>query len=191
MFCRKAMLPFGSHQPPPEEQEGAHRSILVQGYLAHKKQRPQGAHSRNMPRALWRPYGGGAVSYERGTPAEQQPPQGVFVCDHAGLVINKSSLSILGTLLSLLVKACATFSPISDGLQGYRAYSNRRSHTFEQSVCVTLNLRSTEKQSVCVSLNDLKSSKVRERRVCADLEFSTSTCTTKTRDRLGSPLLDP
>ena len=42
-------------------------------------------------------------------------------------------------------------------------------------MCVTLNLRSTEKQSVYVTLNDLKCSKVRERRVCADLEFSTST----------------
>ena len=72
----------------------------------------------------------------------------------------------------------------------YRAYSKLRSHTFEQSVCVTLNLTSTEKQSVCVTsdltstkqqsvwtLNDLKFSEVRERRVCADLEFSTSTCT--------------
>jgi hypothetical protein len=81
----------------------------------------------------------------------------------------------------------------------------RRSHTFEQSVCVTLNLRSTEKQTVCVTLNsrstekqsvcatlnDLKFSKVRERRVCADLDFSTCTCPTKTRDQLGCPLLDP
>ena len=25
---------------------------------------------------------------------EQQPPQGVFVCDHAGLLINKDSLSL-------------------------------------------------------------------------------------------------
>jgi len=34
----------------------------------------------------------------------------------------------------------------------YRPYSMRRSHTFEQSVCVTLNLMSIEKQSVCVTL---------------------------------------
>ena len=38
--------------------------------------------------------GGGAVSYERCTPVGHavQPPQGVLVCDHAGLVINKFSL---------------------------------------------------------------------------------------------------
>ena len=35
----------------------------------------------------------------------------------------------------------------------YRGVSNLRSHTFEQSVCVTLNLTSAEKQSVCVTLN--------------------------------------
>ena len=75
----------------------------------------------------------------------------------------------------------------------YRAYSKLRSHTFEQSVYVTLDLTSTEKQSVCVKLDltstkkqsgcdvDLKFSKVCERRVCADLEFSMSICTTKTR----------
>ena len=40
----------------------------------------------------------------------------------------------------------------------YRAYSKLRSHTFEQSVCVTLNLRSREKKSVCVTL-DLTSAK--------------------------------
>jgi len=34
-----------------------------------------------------------------------------------------------------------------------RAYSKLSSHTFEQSVCVTLNLTSTEKQSVCVTLD--------------------------------------
>jgi len=28
-------------------------------------------------------------------PVEQQPPQGVFVCDHAGRVINKFSLAVL------------------------------------------------------------------------------------------------
>jgi len=28
---------------------------------------------------------------------EQQPPQGLFVCDHAGLVINKFSLEHVGT----------------------------------------------------------------------------------------------
>jgi len=31
-----------------------------------------------------------------GVLVEQQPPQGVFVCDHAGLVINKFSLSLSG-----------------------------------------------------------------------------------------------
>ena len=31
---------------------------------------PLGPYSRNMPRALWWSYGGGAVSYERGTPVE-------------------------------------------------------------------------------------------------------------------------
>ena len=39
------------------------------------------------------------------------------------------------------------------GLEGYRAYKKLRSHTFEQSVCVSLDLTSTEKQSVCVTLN--------------------------------------
>ena len=38
---------------------------------------------------------------------------------------------------------------------------------------------------------DLKFSKVREKRVCADVEFSTCTCPPKTRDQLGCPLLDP
>ena len=40
-----------------------------------------------------------------------------------------------------------------DPSSGYRGVSNLRSHTFEQSVCVTLNLTSAEKQSVCVTLN--------------------------------------
>ena len=46
----------------------------VQGYLAHKKPRPQGPFSRTIPRALWWPYGGGAVSYERGTSVHIEPP---------------------------------------------------------------------------------------------------------------------
>ena len=33
---------------------------------------PLGPYSRNVPRALWRPYGGGAVSYERGIPVRSQ-----------------------------------------------------------------------------------------------------------------------
>jgi len=33
----------------------------LQGYLAHKKQRIPGTYSRKMPRALWRPYGGGLL----------------------------------------------------------------------------------------------------------------------------------
>jgi len=40
----------------------------VQGYLAHKKPRPPGPYSRIMPKALR----GGAVSYERGTPAPER-----------------------------------------------------------------------------------------------------------------------
>ena len=40
-----------------------------------------------------------------------------------------------------------------EGGRIYRAYSKLRAHTFEQSVCVALNLRFTEKQSVCVTLD--------------------------------------
>ena len=46
-------------------------------------------------------------------------------------------------------------------------------------------------QRVWTLNGDLKFSKVREKRVCADPTFSTCTCTTKTRDQRGCPLLDP
>ena len=35
---------------------------------------PLGPYSRKMPGALWRPKGGGAVSYERGSPVEALGP---------------------------------------------------------------------------------------------------------------------
>ena len=38
------------------------------GTLQIKNSAPPGPYSRTMPRALWWSYGGGAVSYERGTP---------------------------------------------------------------------------------------------------------------------------
>ena len=41
---------------------------LILGYFAHEKKRPLGPYSRTMPRALWWSQGGGALSYERGTP---------------------------------------------------------------------------------------------------------------------------
>ena len=37
---------------------------------------PLGPYSRTMPRALWWPYEGGAVSYERGTPVSVSPRPG-------------------------------------------------------------------------------------------------------------------
>ena len=39
-----------------------------QGYLDHKTLPPPQSYSRPMPRPLWWSKGGGAVSYERGTP---------------------------------------------------------------------------------------------------------------------------
>ena len=46
----------------------------LQGYLAHRNNPLLGLYSRaTMPRAIWRPYGGGAVSYERGTPVDSGP----------------------------------------------------------------------------------------------------------------------
>jgi len=43
-------------------------SYGLQGYIAHKKQPPPRTYIRTMSRAIWWPYGGGGVSYERGTP---------------------------------------------------------------------------------------------------------------------------
>ena len=40
----------------------------LEGYLAHKKQPHLGPYGRPVPRAI----GGGAVSYERGTPVERE-----------------------------------------------------------------------------------------------------------------------
>ena len=46
-------------------------SLGTEGYLAQKETPPPiGPYSRPMPRALWWSSGGGAVSYERGTPVE-------------------------------------------------------------------------------------------------------------------------
>ena len=57
----------------------------------------------------------------------------------------------------------------------------------------TLNNYVPQKTGVWILNVGLKFStcKVREKQGGGDLESSTSTCTIKTRDQLGSPLLDP
>ena len=62
-----------SHADPnrlrPRDTPCASAAALLQGYFAHKKQPPfLGPYRRTMPRLLRRSWGGGAVSYERGTP---------------------------------------------------------------------------------------------------------------------------
>ena len=53
---------------PAEARNTVIRSLgRVQGYLAHKKH--PSSDSRTIQRVLWWSWGGGAVSYERGTPA--------------------------------------------------------------------------------------------------------------------------
>ena len=44
------------------------REMHYRGTPLISKSLPVGHYSRTMPRALWWPWGGGAVSYERGTP---------------------------------------------------------------------------------------------------------------------------
>ena len=43
---------------------------------------------------------------------EQQPPQGVLVCDHAGLVINKSSTGVKPAAKASAAKRAATAKPV-------------------------------------------------------------------------------
>ena len=64
--------------------------VTVQGYLVHKKDTPLlGPYSTTMPRVLWWSLGGGAISYERGTPvgAFQHSPPGATL----GLVGSKDT----------------------------------------------------------------------------------------------------
>ena len=54
---------------------------------------------------------------------EQQPPQGVFVCDHAGLVINKFSLGWEGTIMTGSLKAAERSSGLSTDERNLSAFS--------------------------------------------------------------------
>jgi len=67
---------FASERGTPVHPQGylAHEEaqppMALEGYLAYKKHHPAGPYSRTMPRLLWRPLGGEAVSYERDTPVQ-------------------------------------------------------------------------------------------------------------------------
>ena len=55
----------------PRTEAVSEQDLHVQGYLAHKNPPPLlGPYSRTIPRVLWWSNGGGAVSYEQGTPVE-------------------------------------------------------------------------------------------------------------------------
>jgi len=57
-------VPLHTHHQsrPPGVAEGYRGTSLI------RNSAPLGPYSRTMPRTIWRPLGGGAVSYERGTP---------------------------------------------------------------------------------------------------------------------------
>ena len=62
---------------------------------------------------------GGTVGKETEILVEQQPPQGVFVCDHAGLVINKFSRQEGATVRDMAAhgfqKVASAFQRVASG----------------------------------------------------------------------------
>ena len=101
---------------------------------------PAGPYGNSMPRVLWWSWGGWRF-------LKSEAP----LCMYVGMRRRIASRAGRAESAKPAPEGCAHTR--------YRPYSMRRSHNFEQSVCVTLNLTSTEKQSVCVTLNSTSTKK--------------------------------